>query len=141
MGRGVDTGTRSHSGATTPFASSRLGNFFYYDSCLSQKGRNHQQAQTLASRLVGQRAKVNIGSCAQQTNVFDCGMYVIVFSEAIVNSFFDGQAQRRAENVRANDFKGAPAWESRLEAVTPHEVADRRAFYLRQIVVGGCQPA
>jgi len=113
------------------------GQFIYYDSGFVHVQSSHQQAQTLANHLAGRPVQMQLGSCPKQTNSFDCGMYVIVFSELIVKTF--------VETVRAagGGSKGAFSqdvgvglsrlWESHMAAITPKEVADRRAFFYRTL--------
>jgi len=106
-----------------------LGRFTYYDSGF-YRGDCHQQASALASRLAGREAHVTAGACAKQMNSFDCGMYVLVFSEIIVAAFLE----ECGYGVHAGrGFLSPPIWEQQLNLVTPKEVADRRASYLRAL--------
>jgi hypothetical protein len=78
-----------------------------------------RQAEELAQRLAGRPVKVEIGSCARQTNFFDCGVYVLLFSEIVAVTFLDAHTVPDA----------LPPWEERLQSVTPKEVDACRAHY------------
>lgn len=112
---------RSSKGKQTgPFS-----NFRYYDSLgglFAEKGLS--QAEVLAKRLVGEDMQIHTGSCSQQTNFYDCGVYVLLFSEIIATSFLE--AQRRESRGSAIS---ACTWEDRLLSVTPEEVDACRAHY------------
>lgn len=95
--------------------------FLYYDSGFSHLVNNREQAQALAKYLAGHEVAVKAGACAKQSNSWDCGMYVIFFSELIVQTFLN-RAAPVADIER-------PDWEARLAALTPKEVADRRASF------------
>jgi len=71
-----------------------FGRFSYYDSlgCASG-GRNLTQAKMLASRLAGRSAQVSVGACARQTNSFDCGVYVLLFSEIVASTFIENNLE------------------------------------------------
>lgn len=91
------------------------GRFVYYDSGSGYtRTENLAQARILAGRLAGAPTQVSIGACAKQTNWFDCGMYVLVFSEIVTDGFLEGKIFNM---------------EDKLLAVTPEEVAKRRTQY------------
>lgn len=130
------------------------GRFIYYDSGF-YKSPGLLQATTLARRLSGQDVKVATGRCARQTNGYDCGMYVVLFTEIIVRSFLNERASVKEATTELADpgTRDAPigrsglsansstvgagldrrgtglSWEAHLAAITPKEVSDRRAFY------------
>jgi Ulp1 family protease len=99
--------------------------FRYYDSLgglFAEKG--FSQAQTLANRLVGETVQIEMGSCSQQTNFYDCGVYVLLFSEIIATSFLEAlRRENRGSAISAH------VWEDRLLSVTPEEVDACRAHY------------
>jgi hypothetical protein len=110
--------------------------FTYYDS-LDRNGNAHHsanfaQAKTLASRLAGRPVEVAVGACARQTNSFDCGVYVLLFSEIVANTFLSTPTRARAGLSIHNEFR-VPVWEERLAAVTPEEVAAHRVQYLHAL--------
>jgi len=102
--------------------------FGYYDSLSSGPASDQivHQAEALACRLAGKGAKVVPSSCSQQCNSFDCGVYVLAFSEIIVASVLEAQG---AEFARV----GAAAWEERLRLLTAKQVADRRVAYYNRL--------
>lgn len=109
-----------------------FGRFSYYDSLGSRAlgNANFAQARTLASRLAGKDVEVSVGACAKQTNGFDCGVYVLLFSELVAGTFLEARASADVDNAIGSFRPGAaPVWEDRLTAVTPAEVAARRAKY------------
>mmetsp|Transcript_66282 Transcript_66282/g.115669 ORF Transcript_66282/g.115669 Transcript_66282/m.115669 type:complete len:599 (+) Transcript_66282:54-1850(+) len=109
-----------------PNASSEF-DFIHYDSLTSwAKSGSLQQAKALAMKLAGESARVSAGSCAKQTNCFDCGVYVLVFSEMIISSYL----RMRAHNE--NRELGAPPWrEQQLLRVTPEEIQSHREWYYK----------
>lgn len=62
------------------------------------------------------------GACAQQTNSYDCGMYVLQFSEIIVDAFL-------ASGGNALDDDAIPTWERRLRQVRSSDITNKRRFY------------
>lgn len=113
-----------------------IGSFIYYDSLGYHTGVNLQQAKKLAERLAGRNTKVSLANCPRQTNFCDCGMYVVVNSELIAETFLEGLAARAQENCigygnSVNDCKrtSAPPWAHLIARVTPVDVVNRRAFY------------
>jgi len=116
--------------------SDKVGRFFYYDSGFCHMEANHNQAQVLASHLAGKDVPMTVGRCAKQTNTFDCGVYVIVFSELIVKSFLACCAKppaRDGDSGGCEDQEATPPWDARLLTVTPKEVTDRRSFFHRAL--------
>lgn len=121
------------------------GRFRYYDSLnlglRPDRTTGFRRAEALATRLNGgiEPAQVCIGRCARQTNSFDCGVYVLHFSEIIARAYLEAQgtgdrdvviegagvASRSSKRSAAS----APAWEERLLCVTPAEVASKRSAY------------
>merc|ERR1719424_2387633 len=97
-----------------------FGRFSYYDSLASSmsggKDANLQQAEALASRLAGHAVQVSVGSCAHQTNGFDCGVYVLLFSEIVASTFLEAHVGHGQSRVNSD-----PVWEERLAVVTPKE--------------------
>jgi len=85
-------GQSSSQSSTGPF-----GRFCYYDSLLGGSGisggANLTQARTLASRLAGRAVQVLPDYCPKQTNCFDCGIYVLLFSEIIASAFLEAHAR------------------------------------------------
>merc|ERR1712054_287516 len=103
-----------------------LTNFRYYDSLgemFTEKGLS--QAEQLAHRLVGKPVDIDIGRCAQQTNFYDCGVYVLLFCEVIARAYdnFRKHAPSRSSAV------SPLVWEEQLAAITPEEVDACRAYY------------
>jgi len=133
------------------------GRFVYYDSGF-YRSPGLLQASTLARRLAGQAVKVATGRCARQTNGYDCGMYVLLFSEIIVKCFLAERASAKeateimdpctrepsigrsslgpgtSASGTGLDRRGdASSWEAQLAAITPKQVSDRRAFYFSML--------
>jgi Ulp1 family protease len=112
--------------------------FRYYDSLAgldAKKSTNFQRAVLLAQRLTGnmsdaQGVTVIAGDCAQQTNSYDCGMYVLQFSEIVVGDFL-------ASGGKPLEYGSNPVWERRLRQVRGSDVAGSRSFY-RQLLLD-CQ--
>lgn len=117
--RGSKAGAKPYAG---PFSS-----FIYYDSLgglFAEKG--FAQSQEFGARLCGQPVEVEVGSCARQTNFYDCGIYVVLFMEIIAASFLE--MQRQHSTVTGTAITPA-VWEKRLMALTPEEVDHCRAYY------------
>jgi len=112
-------------------AAGTFGRFSYYDSLGfgTVGSANFKQARTLASRLAGKSVEVSVGSCAMQTNSFDCGVYVLLFSEVVASCFLEARDAGGAAGA-------APVWEDRLAALTPADAAERRARYLEASSAG-----
>lgn len=102
-----------------------LSNFRYYDSLgglFAERGI--AQAKQLATRLAGRPVEVEMGECAQQTNFYDCGVYVLLFSEMIAKAFVE--SRKRATLGRT---VSPLEWEERLLAIMPEEVVACRAHF------------
>jgi len=111
--------------------------FAYYDSLASHKrsGNGFQRAEALASRIADEsEVYVSAGACARQTNGWDCGVYVLLFSEIIVNSF----VRMSCESLSAVE---KTMWEARLLAITPRQVSDRRRRYCRKCMAAAVATA
>lgn len=95
--------------------------FRYYDSSSNAVvGKSLFQAETLAIRLAGQPVQVTLGDCAQQENGFDCGVYVLLFSEIIVDTLL--QEAQRDETLQFGPW----IWEDQLSQVTPEQASAHR---------------
>lgn len=128
-----------------------LRNFRYYDSLrFGLMGEQVvPQAQLLANRFAapagssfsGRVAHVRMGDCARQTNFFDCGVYVLLFSEIIIGVFVDSSERFSggASPGSPRGVAGAPIWERRLRTVTPEEANACRAIY-RDLATTGAVP-
>lgn len=105
--------------------------FAFYDSMSGGicGSKNLAQAQTLASRLAGRPVEVSSRACPQQTNTFDCGVYVLLFSEIIIKAFLGA---RGSGGVQAMGTAGRAAWEESLGKVTPKQVAEHRVSYYKR---------
>lgn len=115
-------------------ASGREWRCAFYDSlCLrsspvaSEFGSHITQAATIASQLLGRSVQVQAGCCAQQTNSFDCGVYVLLFSRLIV-----GAVLKECHSSRCMDM-GPWLWEPRLQTVTPEEVEEHRQTIWKEL--------
>jgi len=113
--------------------------FYYYDSLLggswTSGGANLTQARTLASRLAGRVVRVLPDDCPKQTNCFDCGIYVLLFSEIIVTAILEAEHSHASTTSCSSPSAyhtsscSLPVWQSRVASVTPMEVSARRATY------------
>lgn len=106
------------------------GRFLYYDS--GQFSRSvPRPAKILARCLGGKASSVSLRPCAKQTNSFDCGMYVIVFSEMIVSSRVSEPATGDGDGDGDGSAKSVctPFWESQLVSLRPEKVTDSRSVY------------
>lgn len=110
-----------------------MGRFIYYDSGRF-RGVCQAQADRLASKLAGRRVRTTLGENARQNNCYDCGMYVLMFSEIIINSFMECGSEPSA-GTETKVRRGAPAWEKHLSSVTPADVTERRAALFRWLAV------
>jgi sentrin-specific protease 8 len=108
------------------YAGSDTGSFaglcFYNSLSTSTFSFSFRQAQKLASVLTGKDVVPRAGHCAQQANGYDCGIYVILFSEIVAKSCVEAA-------TAAADGEPWNAWEERLAAVTPRRAASRRTDY------------
>eukprot|EP00927_Polykrikos_kofoidii_P043934 TRINITY_DN38033_c0_g1_i1.p1 TRINITY_DN38033_c0_g1~~TRINITY_DN38033_c0_g1_i1.p1 ORF type:complete len:730 (-),score=131.64 TRINITY_DN38033_c0_g1_i1:562-2751(-) len=132
----------ANSGAFEEIAASRAFALFEHYCCYDSLGFSSRyspsvtQARALASRLAGTNVQVSVGSCAKQTNGFDCGVYVLLFSEIIVASFLDALARRPAsvfsdasKLIDGRSPTKPPIWQQQLSSVTPNDVVERRMCY------------
>mmetsp|Transcript_44586 Transcript_44586/g.129009 ORF Transcript_44586/g.129009 Transcript_44586/m.129009 type:complete len:244 (-) Transcript_44586:56-787(-) len=110
--------------------------FTFYDSLSGGicGSKSLSQAQTLASRLAGRNVEVSARECPQQTNTFDCGVYVLLFSEIIVKAFLGSRPQGGGQAFLGSRSQGGgqAAWEEPLARVTPKQVADHRVSYYKR---------
>jgi len=103
-----------------------LCNFRYYDSLgglFAEKG--FAEAEELANRIAGRPVQVETGKCSQQTNFYDCGVYVLLFSEIIAKAFVDA----RGRGGISGHTMSPRIWENLLVTVTPEEVDACRSHY------------
>lgn len=89
--------------------------FLHYDSAQSSR-RSLRQAQRVAVQLGGESAKVHARPCAQQDNCFDCGIYMLLFSEIIVHT-----SLLAGVDTGKSVHSYMPAWEKRLLSVIPRQ--------------------
>eukprot|EP00931_Biecheleriopsis_adriatica_P038162 TRINITY_DN21888_c0_g1_i2.p1 TRINITY_DN21888_c0_g1~~TRINITY_DN21888_c0_g1_i2.p1 ORF type:complete len:592 (+),score=93.05 TRINITY_DN21888_c0_g1_i2:43-1818(+) len=109
----------------------------YYDSISSGRGAvdgpsssSHlSQAAELAERLFGVHVPVSAGSCAHQTNSFDCGVYVLLFSRIIVTEVL----MLWEQSGHLLDL-GPWLWEPRLQRVTPTQVEEHRLLFWQTLL-------
>lgn len=96
--------------------------FVHYDSAQTSR-RSLRQAQRVVAQLAGDPAEVRAGPCAQQENDFDCGVYVLLFSEVIVKIAL-------LHGVGAGQFAYScrQAWEKQLFTLFPRQAT----FYRMQ---------
>jgi len=100
-----------------------VGRFFYYDSG-HFRGLCQSQADRVASRLVGQRVRTILGDNAFQSNGYDCGMYVLMFTAIVIDSFLkDVEDTSHSSKLSRH----ASAWDKRLKSLLPADVTGRRA--------------
>lgn len=108
--------------------------FAHYDS-LSREGRSgsrsYRNAERLASRLAGTRVKVSMEPCSNQTNLYDCGIYAIMFTRIILHTVTEGH--------ESSPFvpEGSAVWASRLTMITPRDATKCRARYFKKAVEAG----
>lgn len=153
-----DLGRFSAGGVSGTRSSGLFQHFSYYDSLgghtastitgLAGYNANYAQAQVLANKVAGRPVQVRVGACAKQTNSFDCGVYVLLFSQLIASAFLErtctspvspgssvrssswtasGRAASHRHGHQAScTSTSAPEWEDRLLAVTPKEVEQLR---------------
>lgn len=122
IGRGSSRASESREAKRSALTNFR---FRYYDSLggvFAEKGI--EQATELASRLAGRSVQVEKGPSSQQTNFYDCGVYVLLFSEIIARAYADTRPRQGASQALT-----PLAWEDRLMAVTPEEVDACRAHF------------
>lgn len=113
--------------------------FAYYDTLSGGMFNNVHlaQAQTLACRLAGHQVQVYARPCPQQTNTWDCGVYVLLFSDLVLQAFLKecatstGGSSSPSSNGSASERLHLP-WEEALSRVTPKQVADQRMAYYKR---------
>jgi len=116
-------GTRStaKAGSTKGAGALHWKHFRYYDSLgKGTTDAGFRQAEKVAARLVGKTVQVEQGACARQANFYDCGVYVLLYSELVATAFLESAAGETPEAI---------AWEERLRSVTPQEVRACREHY------------
>jgi len=114
--------------------------FAYYDTLSGGMFNNAHlaQARNLACRLAGYQVQVSARPCPQQTNTWDCGVYVLLFSELVLQAFLKecASATRGSFNVPTSNGNASKMlhlpWEEALSRVTPKQVADQRAAYYKR---------
>jgi len=119
---------------------SLVGRFIYYDSGFF-RGSCQVQADRLASKLAGQRVRTTLGQSARQDNFYDCGMYVILFSEIIIDSFLKDDQNHTDPHSHPVQLCGkaaaslapVPVWEKHLRSLKPANVTQRRAELFQQL--------
>lgn len=107
-----------------------LSNFVYYDTLRDVFGERAQglsQARELASRIAGKPVEVEMGRCAQQTNFYDCGVYVLLFCEMVAKAY--AESLRAAAGSKTSKNLSPLLWEERLSSVTPEEITACRSHY------------
>lgn len=103
-------------------------NFRYYDSMCTGKlsNRSHLNAQKLARILSGDSTYLLLQSkCAQQVNNYDCGVYVIAFSEIITSDFMKAKTDSRS----IENKEGDPSWADWVREILPSQVTTVRRYY------------
>lgn len=104
-------------------------NFKYYDSMFTgnPRTRSRVNAQKLARVLSGDATYVlRENTCAQQENNYDCGVYVIAFSEIIATVFM--RAKKESRSIENQD--GTPVWTDSIQRVSSRSVTSIRRYYL-----------
>jgi sentrin-specific protease 8 len=99
---------------------SLVGRFLYYDSGGFLRSDCQLQANRLASKLAGRAVRAIAGTCPKQTNYYDCGMYVLMFSKIIVCSFLQDDTTKPGRTA---------LWEKQLMELTPADVTAHRAAF------------
>lgn len=89
--------------------------FMHYDSAQTSR-RSLRQAQRVVAQLGGEPAEVRAGPCAQQENDFDCGVYVLMFSEIIVK-----MALLHGVGAGKSAYSCRQAWEKQIFALFPRQ--------------------
>ena len=80
-----------------------------YDS--ARLASHQARAAILASRFLGANAEVQTGECALQRNGFDCGIYLLLFSEIILKGFLNSPSWYA--------FRIAGQWQGELLEIMP----------------------
>jgi len=115
-----DNGDNNNTGVT-------FKNFKYYDSSFTgRRCNNRVHAEKLVHILSGgSTSPLRENSCAQQVNNYDCGVYVLAFSEIITSSFMEAKNKSRSiENEH-----GHPLWTDLIVGVSPSSITDVRMYY------------
>ena len=86
-----------------------------------------RRARVLTHKLIGDLATLQIGQCASQANGYDCGIYVLIFTEILIQGYMSSTAWYT--------FRVAEEWPSQLRAVTPQQATHYR-HTLRDIYQG-----
>eukprot|EP00440_Ansanella_granifera_P042317 gb/GFBE01045878.1/.p1 GENE.gb/GFBE01045878.1/~~gb/GFBE01045878.1/.p1 ORF type:complete len:615 (+),score=68.61 gb/GFBE01045878.1/:1-1845(+) len=102
---------------------------FALDGSFTANSQHLVKAASLAERLFGRPVQVESGLCAQQTNSFDCGVYVLLFSQIIV-----GAVLRAWERSGQHLELGPWLWEPRLQRVTPQQVEEHRLSFWQTLL-------
>lgn len=111
----------------------------YYDSLTSQLRSTRpvgamQKAACLAARLLGRTVNVEFGLCAQQTNSYDCGVYVLMFCRIILD------AVRAWQRSGHSLYLGPWSWEPLLQQVTPEQIENHRLSLRHKILSNSLEP-
>ena len=77
-----------------------------------------KRSQLLVKKILGDTADLQIGTCAQQINGFDCGIYVLIFAEIILQAY--------SSHTAWFHFRVATSWQRQLRGVSPNAVTDYR---------------
>ena len=81
-------------------------------------GPNLRSAKRVAARMFGGSATVESLPCSRQQNGFDCGMYVVQYSQMIVDRYLTvGSIQR---------FRNDRQWRLAVQNVAPGVIAAKR---------------
>lgn len=102
-------------------AGGREFEFLHYNSDSGLSARSLRQAQRVAQQIGGRPVKVRSRPCAQQANNFDCGIYVLLFSE-IVAKVMPHAGLDTKEAFRACRC----VWEEQFLSVTPRQATEYR---------------
>ena len=87
-----------------------------YDS--ARLASHQSRAAILASRFLGASAEVQTGECALQRNGFDCGIYLLLFSEIILKGFLSSPSWYA--------FRIAGQWQGELLEIMPAQATAYR---------------
>lgn len=84
---------------------------------------NHRNAAKMAERLFGRNTTVHIVECSRQQNGYDCGVFVIHFSEIIIRAF--------CAAARSAAFHVDVLWRRRLREVERGVIDGKRKLITR----------
>jgi len=104
--------------------------FIHYDSLDNGAGfatPNRRRAEELARRLGG-RGEVTVGTCPRQMNNYDCGVYVLMVSQIIVEYSMNSSCDRHPIASMQT------VWEELLGSITPEMAAWYRASNLERLL-------